>query len=98
MPICSGSRSIWIKRLGTGIRRQSVMTSVNRQPTASMASACGKTCRRPDRAGMAERERVALVEQALAVERGDDRRAEPPGQGLDRRRPRPTRARRRRPG
>ena len=72
-PIWSGSRSIWIKFFGTGIRRQSVMTSVNRQPAASMASACGRTLPGADRAGMPQRTRLALVEQAFAVQRGDDR-------------------------
>ncbi len=51
MPIWSGSRSIWTRRSGTFIRRQSVRTSVNRQPTASMTSACGRAARaRTDRA------------------------------------------------
>ena len=40
---------------GTVIRRQSVMTSVNRQPTASMTSACGSAaCARTDRAWPSE--------------------------------------------
>ena len=65
------------------------MTSVNRQPTASMASACGRAARaRADRAWPSD-QRVALVEQSLAVERGDDRGTEPPATAGSRRRPRP---------
>ena len=84
MPICSGSRSIWTRRLGTGIRRQSVMTSVNRQPTASMASACGRTTRaRADRAWPSESGLRSSI-NPLALSVVIDRRAEPSRQRLDR--------------
>ena len=56
MPICSGSTSIWTRLAGTGIRQPSVRISVNRQPTASMASAWGRAARaRAERAWPSER-------------------------------------------
>ena len=73
MPICSGSRSIWTSCSGTGMRRQSVRTSVNRQPTASMASAWGRAALARAERRMAQRPGLALVDQPLGVEGGDDR-------------------------
>ena len=83
MPIWVGSRSIWIRSAGTVIRRQSVITSVNRQPTASMASAWGRRIVRACGTRMSERKRVAFVEQALAVQRGHDRRTQAAGESFD---------------
>ncbi len=56
MPIWPGSRSIWTRSAGTVMRRQSVMTSVKRQPTASIASAC-MTADRPRAERACPRER-----------------------------------------
>ena len=83
MPICSGSRSIWIERLGN--RHPPPVGHDLGEPAADGEHDVGMRQRHagPGRAGMAQRERVSLVEQALAVERGDDGCAEPPREGLD---------------
>ena len=62
MPICSGSRSIWMSVFGN--RHAPPVGHDLGEPAADRqhASAWAQRMTAPGRAGMAERERVALVE------------------------------------
>ncbi len=84
MPIWSGSRSIWIRP--TRDRHPPPVGEDLGEPAADGQHDIGvrQDNLRTDRTGMPQRERVALVEQALAVERGDHRCAEAAGQVFDR--------------